>query len=410
MPNGKSKVQAGPYVVDRACYTDPDIYKLELTRIFERCWVFVAHVSELAKPGDYRTATVGTQPVIAVRGDDGKIRAFLNSCRHKATMLLTEERGHCDRIRCPYHHWTYDTQGNLRSIPRMEAYGPELDISRLGLVPVPRVEELLGLVFVSLDPDAANLASYVGAAMPYLKEIAKYNGEDVVASGVYDYIYAGNWKLLMENTVDDYHAEYLHDYAFAQRAKVFDMKDSGGFMAQPGSHFSWELGCHGAFDQKDDERTLVIQKERSRRLYLNLFPSLIALYNPVWDLVGLRVLIPEAVDRTRVANYVLVPKSADADRVRKIGERFHYSWGPGGRAGVDDIDIFAQVQKGLQARNGGKVIISRGHMTPGPAGGPTEDHAVRAFWYGWRSFMGDVVAPLDGETAAESMEKIHAAS
>ena len=408
MTSNCKRVHAGPYIVDRACYTDPEIFDQEVERIFEKSWVFIAQASELAEIGDYRTALIGRQPVIAIRGEDGEIRVFFNSCRHKATMLLTEKQGNCQKIRCPYHHWQYDTEGNLKSIPRYEAYGGALDMTRLGLVQVPRMGEVFGLVFASLDPDAQPLDRYIGDALPYLKDVALYLGEDMTTIGTYDYVYDGNWKLLMENTVDDYHAEYLHDYAFVQRAKVFGMEDSGGFMSEEGSHFSVELGRHGAFDQHDDKRTLVTQKVRSRRVYLNVFPSLIALYNPVWDVTGLRIMIPEAVDRTRVINYVLAPKSADSERIRLIGERFHYSWGPGGRAGVVDIHVFAQIQKGHQAKAGGKIIISRGHETPGPNGGPTEDHAVRAFWSGWREFMGDIAEPADGQTIDASMEQAYA--
>lgn len=403
-------IQAGPFVVDRDCYTDPAIFALEQKHIFTRTWAFVAHESELAEPGDYRTAEVGGQPVIAVRGKDGEIRGFYNSCRHKATMLLTERSGKCEQIRCPYHHWTYDTQGNLKSVPRVEAYGPDFDLDKFGLVEVPRIEQVLGLIFVRLTTDGPDLQSYIADAMPYLEEVALYTGEPLDTLGIYDYLYDGNWKLLMENTVDDYHAEYLHDYAFKQRASVFGMKGNAGFMAEEGSHFSVELGVHGAFDQKDAAETLVVQKDRNRRIYLNIFPSLIALYNPVWDVTALRVILPIAVDKTRVVNYVLAPASADSERRRKIGERFHYSWGPGGRAGVDDIEIFSQIQKGLMAQHGGRVIVSRGHMNPGPVGGPTEDHAVRAFWEGWRTYMADAVALGDEAANRNILEVEHAAS
>jgi len=403
-------IQAGPFVVDRACYTDPSIYDLEQETIFSTTWMFVAHQSELAEPGSYRTATIGGQPVIAVRGADGALRVFYNSCRHKATLLLTERAGKCEHIRCPYHHWTYDTAGNLQSVPRVEAYGPDFDLSKLGLIEVAKVGEIHGLVFACLSPDAPDLADYIADAAPYLEEVALYLGEDLETIGIYDYFYDGNWKLLMENTVDDYHAEYLHDYAFKQRAAVFEMKGSAGFGAEEGSRVSVELGIHGAFDQRDAAETLVVQKQRSRRVYLNLFPSLIALYNPVWDVTALRVIVPLAVDRTRVINYVFAPKSASQERRREIGERFHYSWGPGGRAGVDDIDIFAQVQAGLQARKGGRVIVSRGHMNPGPVGGPTEDHAVRAFWTGWRTFMAAALPIGDAETNRRILEEANATS
>lgn len=401
------RLAAGPYLVDRECYTDEAVFDRELSNIFEKTWTFVAHSSELAKPGDYRTGEIAGQPIITIMGADKKIRVFYNSCRHKATLLLTDRMGRCDHIRCPYHHWTYDTQGNLVRVPRVEAYGPDFDLAKTGLIELPSVGEIYGLIFASMNPNIESIESYVGSAAPYLKEVALYTDEELDTIGIYDYLYDGNWKLLMENTVDDYHAEYLHDYAFAQRAKLFNMgQGSGGFAAQEGRHHSVELGFHGAFDQHDDERTLVIQKVRTRRVYLNIFPTLIVLYNPVWDVTAFRVIVPIAVDKTRVLNYVLVPKSADKDRRRQIGERFHYSWGPGGRAGVDDINIFSQVQRGLKARGAGQVITSRGYMRPGPVGGPADDHAVRAFWFGWRTMMADV-AEASNSTDTSHRARMH---
>jgi len=379
---------AGPAYVDRRCYVDPAIYALEQERIFARAWPFVAHDSELAQPGDFRTTSLAGQPVIAVRGDDGALRLFLNTCRHKGTLLVAEANGRCDRMRCPYHHWSYDTRGNLVSVPKVEAYGSRFRMQDNGLVPVPRFERFAGMWFANLDARAPALADYLGPAAPHLAEIGEFEGERLVSLGAYRYTYDGNWKLLMENTLDDYHAEYLHDYAFAQRAELFAMKGTSGFQEKEGSRFSLDLGIHGAFDQCDDVRTLTIQKRRERRLYLGVFPSFIALYNPVWDVTSFRVIEPVAVDKTSVLTYCLAPASASEAQRQAIGERFHYSWGPGGRAGVDDIMIFSRVQKGLVAQAGGRINITRGIEHLDPKGGPADDHAVRALWKGWREYMG----------------------
>jgi benzoate/toluate 1,2-dioxygenase alpha subunit len=252
---------------------------------------------------------------------------------------------------------------------------------------VPRFEKFFGMWFANLDARAASLLDYLGPAADFLAEIGSYSGEELVSLGSYRYSYDGNWKLLMENTLDDYHAEYLHDYAFAQRAKMFEMTGTTGFQEKEGSRFSVELDIHGAFDQCDDARTLTIQKERERRIYLGVFPSFIALYNPVWDVTSFRVIEPVAVDKTNVLTYCLAPKSASDERRHAIGERFHYSWGPGGRAGVDDILAFTRIQKGLMAKGAGRINISRGIERPDPVGGPADDHAVRAFWKGWRRYM-----------------------
>ncbi len=376
---------AGPESVDRSLYTDPAIFELEQRLIFERTWLFVAHESAFNEPGDYRTTTLAGQPVIAVMGNDRTVRVFYNSCRHKGTVIVEEAGGHCSVLRCPYHHWAYDLSGKLLNVPRPEAYGAGFRLEDYGLVEILQVERFAGVIFACLDPKAASLATFLGTAAPFLEEAALYSGEEMDVVGAYDYEYDGNWKLLMENTLDDYHAEYLHDYAFAQRAKIFEMNGTSGFQELERS--SVELGIHGAYDQMDDPRTLVIQKERPHRVYVGIFPSFIALFQTIWDVTGIRVIQPLAVDKTIVANYCLVRRSATEEERRAVAERYHYSWGPGGRAGIDDILIFARVQRGLSAKAGGRILTNRGIDRPGPMGGPTEDHAVRAFWSGWRQYM-----------------------
>ena len=189
MTKAGRRLVAGPNLVDRECYTDPEVFALEQVRIFEKAWVFVAHASEVQKPGDYRTGEIAGQPVITIMGADNNIRVFYNSCRHKATLLLTDRKGNCSHIRCPYHHWTYNTAGDLVSVPRVEAYGPDFDLTKIGLVEVQSVDQIYGLIFASIDPNAESLRSYVGTADPYLKEIALYTNEDLDTIGIYDYLY-----------------------------------------------------------------------------------------------------------------------------------------------------------------------------------------------------------------------------
>jgi len=395
-------VIAGPESVDRRCYIDPAIYELEQKRVFEKAWLFVAHASELGNAGDFRTTELAGQPVIAIRGVDDRIRVFFNSCRHKGTTVVGEREGTCRKLKCPYHHWTYDTCGKLISVPRVEGYGKTFQLSQHGLVQVPRVANFKGLIFANLDPDAPSFEDYLGPAIPYLAEVAEYDGEDLVTLGSYRYSYAANWKLIMENTLDDYHAEYLHDYAFAQRAELFEMGGTSGFQEKEGARWSVDLGMHGAYDQYDDERTLKIQKRRQRRVYVGIFPGFIALYHPLWDVTGLRIVEPVSVAETNVLTYCLAPKSATHEQRKSIGEHFHFSWGPGGRAGVDDIVMFSRVQKGLHAKSVGPVLINRGMHRPDPVGGAADDHAVRGFWGGWRRHMMDETADAAGTVVQAS--------
>ncbi|HVA24347.1 MAG TPA: Rieske 2Fe-2S domain-containing protein, partial [Chloroflexota bacterium] len=88
-------------------YTDPAIFELEMRRIFETTWVYVAHESEIPNPGDYVSTSIGLQPVIASRGDDGQVHVLLNRCRHRGSAVCRLERGHAEQFKCPYHGWVY---------------------------------------------------------------------------------------------------------------------------------------------------------------------------------------------------------------------------------------------------------------------------------------------------------------
>src|SRR5205823_7370525 len=140
--------------------TDPALLEAEQELIFERTWQLAGHVSQLPRPGSYITASAGTQPVLVVRDESGQIRAYLNVCRHRASRLLSGS-GQCKAaIRCRYHGWTYRFDGSLIGVPEGLQFGERLNKAELGLMPI-RVEEMCGLVFVNLDPDAAPLADLV---------------------------------------------------------------------------------------------------------------------------------------------------------------------------------------------------------------------------------------------------------
>ena len=162
--------------LDARYYRDPELAELEQTRIFARSWQLVAHVSQLPNPGDYLTGTAGVQPVLVLRADDGKLRAFRNVCRHRGSRLLSGS-GQCGKaIRCLYHGWTYRLDGQLIGVPEGRSIA-DLDKSELGLFPA-RVETLCGLVFVNLDIHAQPLAEQV-AGLP--ERLAPYDIEGLEA-------------------------------------------------------------------------------------------------------------------------------------------------------------------------------------------------------------------------------------
>ena len=118
---------------------NPEIYQLELDRVFARNWNFMAHESELPNKGDYVARTIGEDPFIVVRGDDGRIRVLFDSCRHRGTRVCMADKGNASSFLCPFHGWVYKNTGELGPIPARKTSYKSLDDKKWGLVPAPRV-------------------------------------------------------------------------------------------------------------------------------------------------------------------------------------------------------------------------------------------------------------------------------
>ena len=169
-------VNAKNGLVDRSIFIDEDIYKQELEQVFGRCWLFIGHESQVAKPNDFTAAYMGEDPILLTRDARGKIHAFSNMCRHRGNRICRADAGNVPSFMCTYHGWTFATDGKLVGVPGFkEAYFEELDRSQWGLVEA-RVDSYKGLVFATWDKQAPALADYLGDAAWYLGSIAGPEG------------------------------------------------------------------------------------------------------------------------------------------------------------------------------------------------------------------------------------------
>lgn len=196
-------VPVPPIPVER--YRDPAFTALEQERIWGRSWLFAGHESELAEPGSYRLFTRSGAPILIVRGHDGVVRAFYNSCRHRGAPVVRDDCGVAKRLTCQYHSWSYDTLGELKAVPDSRSFAG-LDESTLGLVPV-RCESWQGFLFVSEDPDAAPLTEFLG---PLTSQMAEIDGSNLQVIGRQNHRIECNWKLLVDAFVEVYHIRTVH--------------------------------------------------------------------------------------------------------------------------------------------------------------------------------------------------------
>jgi phenylpropionate dioxygenase-like ring-hydroxylating dioxygenase large terminal subunit len=204
---------AAAYEVGRTADREP--YERELTTVFGRAWQFIGHTSLVPRPGDFVSLPMGDDGIILWHDRvSGRPRAFLDKCRHRGNKLCLHDRGRAKSFTCSYHGWTYNTTGALTGVPQeKEVYRGRLDRNRLGLVEVPRIEAVNGLLFGTWDRGAPPLREYLGEATPLLERYVDNPdlGGLQFLPQPQKYLMPVNWKLLAENFAgDDYHFSVTH--------------------------------------------------------------------------------------------------------------------------------------------------------------------------------------------------------
>jgi benzoate/toluate 1,2-dioxygenase subunit alpha len=401
------------FQVHTEIYTSPAVFDAEMRLIFERSWVYVAHESQVPRPGDYKTATIGTQPVVVSRHEDGQVYVLLNRCRHRGTVVCRADLGHSNYFRCPYHNWSYANNGDLIGVAMATGYPDDFDKSQWGLVRAPRVGTYRGLIFASLAPDGPTLLEYLAPIRRYVDWWFNRSpeGSITVLPTAHKYPYPGNWKWQAENGHDGYHGNYVHEswQRLLARAGEAPVKDIRAYR-QDGCTRGFE-GGHGLLERPaglnpaaswtgrmmakypEYERALrqrysdaeIEQISARRNIYV--FPNLY-----LFD-TQLRVINPVAVDRTEVVLYVYaldgVPEALNQGRYR-AHERFY---GPSGFGSPDDVEIFVSNQTGVQARGVEWALMSRGmhrerlNADGERVGHSTDETPVRALYREWRRCM-----------------------
>jgi benzoate/toluate 1,2-dioxygenase alpha subunit len=408
----------GDFRLHTDIYTDPAVFDAEMRLIFERTWVYIGHESEIAAAGDYRTTTIGRQPVIFTRHEDGEVHVLLNRCRHRGAVVCRLDSGHSNFFRCPYHSWVYQNDGTLVGVAQASGYPEDFDKAGLGLLRAPRVATYRGLIFASLAPDGPGLEEHLGPVRPYVDWWFDRSpaGTITMISPPHKYPYAANWKWQAENGADGYHGNYVHAswQKLLERAGEAPVKDikryreggctrgfpyGHGLLERPGGlnpAASWTgrmmakypgyaEALRGRFSDDDID-------EISARRNIFIFPNAY-----LFD-THIRSIRPVAVDRTEVSLRVYaldgVPDELNEGRYR-AHERFY---GPSGFGSPDDIEIFLSCQTGLGADGIDWILMSRGlhreEAIDGElVGHSTDETPTRSIYREWKRLMQDGAGP-----------------
>lgn len=194
-------------VLEPGVFTDPELARREIDGIFGTVPFIAAHSSEVSKPHDCLAKRLPRNEVIIVRQPDMSVRTFVNACRHRGTTLAAEGPGHCRVFSCPYHGWSYDCDGTLRTITYADSFG-EVNTEELGLIELP-TEERHGFVWVVDNPKASiDVAGWLGPRMDEI--LGSYGLEDYECFRARSFDEPVNWKIMHDAFLDGYHIKYAH--------------------------------------------------------------------------------------------------------------------------------------------------------------------------------------------------------
>jgi choline monooxygenase len=322
-------------------YTDARIAELELQNVFSRTWQSVGRAAQVEKPGQYVTATVAGEPIVAVCGSDGNLRAFYNVCRHHAMTVMNEPCGQAQHMRCPYHGWTYNLEGELRGMTEFEGVC-NFDRAQNGLVPV-RVETWENFIFVNLDPHAAPLRDFLGALVGLAKPL-NFGGLQFVERR--SYIQQCNWKVYVDNFLDGgYHVPHMHkglNSVLDYTNYTIENVDRCCVQSSP-----------VAVD-KSSEASAAATRKGDRAYYFWQYPNF--MLNWYEGYLDTNLVIPLGVDRCEVIFDFYFGDTSEA-QMPYIRE----SMGVSERVQQEDIVICDGVQRGLSSRayQAGRLSVRR---------------------------------------------------
>jgi phenylpropionate dioxygenase-like ring-hydroxylating dioxygenase large terminal subunit len=328
-----------------AVYTSPAFFEFERDAVFRREWLCVGRVSWVSKPGEYFTTTIAGEPILVVRNRDGALKAMSPVCRHRA-MWVAEGHGTASSFLCPYHHWCYALDGGLISAPAMERT-EDFDLGQIRL-PSFQVEVWLGFVFVNLDPNAPPLGPRLSALTEALAhyDLEAAEGPRPGPSAQFPW----NWKVMMENNNDGYHANKLHHgplHDFVPSAlSVFPE-----LPADTAGYFRFNGTTHPDASFNATQRAVLpvfprlTEPERNRMMFANVPPTLSLVLTS--DIAIYIILRADSVDRVETDRGVLLAPGA----MREPGfeHRLALYQNAGAAIAAQDQHVDALVQQGLRS-------------------------------------------------------------
>ncbi|MGB7130881.1 MAG: aromatic ring-hydroxylating dioxygenase subunit alpha [Candidatus Sulfotelmatobacter sp.] len=312
-------------------YYDPDVYAVEKERIFSCTWQVVGHRDQVKNAGDYFTTELIGEPLLVVRGVDGKLRAFYNVCRHRAGPAA-EGCGSRKLFRCGYHGWTYDLDGSLISATEIE--GVEgFRAEDFALAPV-RVEEWFNFVFVNLDREARPLRECLDE-LP--RQVEKFPFAAMKLFERRTYELKCNWKAYVDNYLEGYHLPSVHPGLNREL-------DYNAYTVEPHAEYVRQFSpIRGAQPGDATPRRYQEAGEDLTTDYFWIFPNWMLNCYP--DNISLNVVLPLSAERSLAIFEWYLPEKDHGSPAAKASVEFSH------QIQIEDVAICETVQKNLHSRS-----------------------------------------------------------
>lgn len=386
-----------PAAIHRDVYVSESVWQAEQERLWKRVWVYAGHTSQIPTAGDYVTLELAGEPLVMVRRHDDTVHVLRNRCAHKGAKLVSAPAGNVGKVfRCPYHAWTYRTDGTLLAPPMRDGYagtGFESCEASKGLSPVPGLALRRGFVFVRLSADGPAFEDYAGPEiLRALDNLADRSptGELEVAGGCQRTLIRANWKLYLENINDTMHPVTAHASASDAATAVwkaqppgtpkplamqqllpfgsgYDFYDAIGGRVLPNGHSI--LGTRGSLhvsyaDMPEYEPAMIAAygAERTREI-LSFTPQNVILYPGLSfkaSLQAIRVVRPLGVDRTVIEAWSFRPKGAPDGMLERAALYNRLVFSPMSVVAHDDIHLFESIQQAVVADGNPWISLHRG--------------------------------------------------
>jgi p-cumate 2,3-dioxygenase alpha subunit len=398
----------GTFKVNRDAFCDQKILEIEQREIFGKSWLYMGHSSELREPNAFLTRSVAGMPLIFNRDRAGEIHAWFNVCPHRGAVIERRKCGKTSGFKCFYHGWSFHNDGRSGTKDVNRSYPDDfLSGGAADLVPVPNLDQYRGFWFVNFDTDAEPLRDYLGAATDVMDLMIDQGPDGVeIISGVHEYSCKANWKLLVENSYDSYHAPETHSSYFTFLRKGLPEGKLPG--PRPSAALNYGRGHAGveseapwarpvarwiprfgeeAKQELEDIKAEIIARvgaERAERVFNRdrnsvIFPNFV--FN---DNVGLliRTFYPRSPTEMDIQSWALgVVGESAGQRKRRLTNYLEFL-GPGGFATPDDIEALELAQEGYNIRRYAPYNdISRGMLKEQPE--KNDEEQMRTWWREW---------------------------